>query len=48
MKHKSKKTQKGLSDAELVAKYEAGKQPVIKILKKMLDTKPPRSLVKAS
>ncbi|MBL7691821.1 MAG: hypothetical protein JNM41_09515 [Flavipsychrobacter sp.] len=45
MKNKKKA---GLSDAELVAKYEAGKQPVIKTIKKMLSTKPMQVPAKAS
>lgn len=40
MKHKDKKPTKGLSDADLIKKYEAGAQPVLKTLKKMLSSKP--------
>jgi hypothetical protein len=35
------KKQKGLSDKELVAKYEAGKVPIRKIMKSLLTTPPP-------
>lgn len=37
---------KGLSDKELIAKYEAGKQPVGKMIKKLLDTPSPNAPVK--
>lgn len=45
--NKSKKIKKGLSDAELVAKYSNGNaQPVTVIIKKMLDTKLPANFTK--
>lgn len=43
---KDKKQQKGLSDKELIEKYEAGAQPVLKTIRKMLNTKPQRPVVK--
>ena len=37
----SQKGQKGLSDKELVKKYESGKIPLKKIMNSMLKTPPP-------
>ena len=48
MKQKNKKAKKGLSDTALTEKYEAGKQPLLKPIKKMLNTKPANSLAKTS
>jgi hypothetical protein len=41
MKSKAHTKQKGLSDKELVKKYEAGKAPMKKIMKALLITPPP-------
>lgn len=41
MNTKKKVKPKGLSDKELIAKYESGKAPMKKIMKAMLNTPPP-------
>lgn len=46
-KAKAKKPQKGLSDAELIKKYEAGKFEVKKIMTAMLTTTPPKQVKSA-
>jgi hypothetical protein len=40
-KNKPQKEQKGLSDKELIKKYESGKIPLKKIMNAMLKTPPP-------
>ena len=39
---------KGLSDSELIAKYEAGKQPIGKMVKTLLNTLNPKAPAKVN